>query len=77
MDLIQNFAHKLIELLSLKFVESSEDAIRQQVIFRYEAMKGKVGHLNNKLQDLSELFRRKDQAIYTAMQKAFYLPHKK
>lgn len=71
MDLIQNFAHKLIELLSLKFSEKNEDGIRQQVVHRYESTKSKFNHLLEKLDDLNMLFKRKDQALYSGMHRTF------
>ena len=39
LDFIQNMEYKFVELLSATFVRSSDEVVRQQITYRYNAMK--------------------------------------
>ena len=39
LDFIQNMEYKFVELLSAMFVRSSDEVVRQQITYRYNAMK--------------------------------------
>lgn len=39
LDFIQNMEYKFLELLSVNFVRSPDEVVRQQICFRYNAMK--------------------------------------
>ena len=42
LDFIQNVSFKFVELLSVPFNRSPDDLIRQQITFRYSAVKNKL-----------------------------------
>lgn len=43
LDFIQNMEYKFVELLSATFVRSSDEVVRQQITYRYNAMKVRRG----------------------------------
>ncbi|OMJ82989.1 hypothetical protein SteCoe_16202 [Stentor coeruleus] len=69
LDFIQNIEYKFIELLSLDFVASSEEAVRQQITFRYNAMKSKLAILQARLQDISALVKVKNPSLLLQLQR--------
>ena len=59
MELFENLEHKFGELISLDFKQVSEEIIKQQITFRYNAMRAtndiiqnRIGIINDVLKDL-------------------------
>ena len=52
LDFIQNVSFKFIELLSVMFARSPDDAIRQQIAFRYNSQKSRVAVMQARLHDM-------------------------
>jgi cold shock CspA family protein len=69
LDFIQNIEYKFIELLSLDFIASSEEAVRQQITFRYNAVKSKLAILQARLQDISALVKVKNPSLLLQLQR--------
>lgn len=60
---------KFVELLSIPFNRSSDDVIRQQISFRYNAVKSKLGVMQSRLQDIVGLVKLKNPSLLLAIQK--------
>ena len=69
LDFIQNIEYKFIELLSLDFVASSEEMVRQQITFRYNSVKSKLAILQARLQDISALVKVKNPSLLLQLQR--------
>ena len=69
LDFIQNIEYKFIELLSLDFVATSEEAVRQQLTYRYNAMKSKMAIMQARLQDITTLVKVKNPSLLLQIQK--------
>ncbi|OMJ79380.1 hypothetical protein SteCoe_20627 [Stentor coeruleus] len=69
LDFIQNIEYKFIELLSLDFVATSEELVRQQITFRYNSVKSKLAILQARLQDISALVKVKNPSLLLQLQK--------
>ncbi|OMJ90010.1 hypothetical protein SteCoe_7687 [Stentor coeruleus] len=69
LDFIQNIEYKFIELLSLDFVATSEELVRQQITFRYNTVKSKTAVLQARLQDISALVKVKNPSLLLQLQK--------
>jgi hypothetical protein len=63
LDFIQNMEYKFVELLSLPFEASPDDIVRQQITFRYNALKSRYGLLQARLQDISALVKLKNPSL--------------
>jgi hypothetical protein len=70
LDFIQNIEYKFIELLSLDFLASSEEMVRQQITFRYNAVKSKLAILQARLQDISALVKVKNPSLLLQLQRS-------
>jgi cold shock CspA family protein len=69
LDFIQNIEYKFIELLSLDFVASSEENVRQQITYRYNSVKSKLAILQARLQDISALVKVKNPSLLLQLQR--------
>ena len=69
LDFIQNIEYKFIELLSLDFVASSEESVRQQITYRYNSVKSKLAILQARLQDISALVKVKNPSLLLQLQR--------
>jgi len=69
LDFIQNIEFKFIELLSLDFMASTEDMVRQQITFRYNAIKSKLAIMQARLQDISAVVKVKNPSLLLQIQK--------
>ena len=49
LDFIQNMEYKFVELLSCDFEASSEETVRQQITYRYNAVKSKLAIMQARL----------------------------
>jgi hypothetical protein len=69
LDFIQNMEYKFLELLSLEFVASSEEIIRQSIGFRYSLLKAKSQIMQNRLKDISAILKLKNPSLLLQLQK--------
>merc|ERR1719436_87558 len=70
LDSIQNMEYKFVELLSCDFVASPEEAVRQQITFRYNSTKSRLALMQGRLQDISALVKVKNPSLLLQLQKA-------
>ena len=70
LDFIQNMEYKFVELLSCDFEASSEEVIRQQITFRYNASKSKLMLMQTRLQDINAIVKIKNPSLLLQLQKA-------
>merc|ERR1719436_1399195 len=70
LDFIQNMEYKFVELLSLDFIASSEEQVRQQIAFRYNGVKSKLALMQARLQDINALVKVKNPSLLLQMQRA-------
>lgn len=69
LDFIQNMEFKFLELLSVDFMASPEDVIRQNISFRYSLMKAKAQVLQGRLKDISAILKLKNPSLLLQLQK--------
>ena len=69
LDFIQNIEYKFIELLSLDFLASSEEMVRQQITYRYNAIKTKRAMLQGRLQDITAMVKVKNPSLLLQIQR--------
>ena len=69
LDFIQNIEYKFIELLSLDFVATSEEMVRQQIAFRFNSTKSKLAILQARLQEISALVKVKNPSLLLQLQR--------
>lgn len=69
LDFIQNVSFKFIELLSVMFARSPDDAIRQQIAFRYNSQKSKVAVMQARLHDIVNIVKVKNPSLLLQLQK--------
>lgn len=69
LDFIQNIEYKFIELLSCDFVASTEEMVRQQITYRYNAVKSKLALIQARMQDLNALVKVKNPSLLLQLQK--------
>lgn len=55
---VQNMEYKFVELLTCRFQASSEEHVRQQLTFRYNAVKSRLALMQARLADTNALVRR-------------------
>lgn len=70
LDFVQNMDYKFLELLSLDFAAAGEDAIRQNITFRYNVVKTKSQFFQNRLNDMGQILKLKNPSIYHQLQKS-------
>eukprot|EP01015_Nassula_variabilis_P016467 TRINITY_DN2526_c0_g1_i1.p1 TRINITY_DN2526_c0_g1~~TRINITY_DN2526_c0_g1_i1.p1 ORF type:complete len:251 (+),score=49.95 TRINITY_DN2526_c0_g1_i1:63-815(+) len=69
LEIVQTMEYKDIELIAFDFAANPEEAIRQQITFRYGALKSKLALMEGRLQDIHELVRLKNPSLLLQMQK--------
>ena len=69
LDFIQNMEFKFLELLSLDFLATPEELIRQNISFRYSFLKAQAQVLQNKLKDVSSMLKVKNPSLLLKLQK--------
>lgn len=69
LDFIQNIEYKFIELLSLDFMASTEDMVRQQLTYRYNAAKSKLAITQARLSDITSMVKLKNPSLLLQIQK--------
>lgn len=55
--------YKFVELLSCDFEASSEDVVRQQITYRYNAVKSKLAIMQARLQDINAIVKIKNPSL--------------
>jgi hypothetical protein len=70
LDFIQNIEYKFIELLSCDFLCSSEETVRQQITYRYNAAKSKLALIQARLQDISAIVKMKNPSLLLQLQRS-------
>ena len=63
LDFIQNIEYKFIELLSLSFLASPEETVRQNITFRYNACKSKLALMQARLKDVNNMVKVKSPSL--------------
>ena len=69
LDFIQNMEYKFVELLSCKFVASTDDAVKQHITFRYNAVKSKLALMQARLADVNALVKVKNPSLLLQLQR--------
>jgi hypothetical protein len=69
LDFIQNIEYKFIELLSLDFMASPEDVIRQSITFRYNSVKSKLAIMQARLSDVNNMVKVKSPSLLLQIKK--------
>lgn len=59
LEFIQNMEYKFVDLLMLPFRESPEELVRQQITYRYNAIRTRLSIMTARLQDVSALVKLK------------------
>eukprot|EP00760_Papus_ankaliazontas_P025419 PhM_4_TR2702/c0_g1_i1/m.34113 len=67
LELVQNMEYKVVELLALPFRESPEHVVRQQVTFRYNALRSRIAMMTARMQDVNALVRVKNPSLLTQL----------
>lgn len=55
--------YKFVELLSVNFVRSSEEVVRQSITYRYNALKSRLVVMQSRLQEVSHLVKLKAPSV--------------
>jgi hypothetical protein len=69
LDFIQNIEYKFIELLSIDFINSSDDVVRKQIAYRYNAVKRKMEMTKDRINMISNLVKVKNPSLLLQIQK--------
>jgi hypothetical protein len=69
LDFIQNMDYKFVELLSCDFIASTEEAVRQQITFRYNSVKSRFALMQARLDDINAVVKVKNPALLLQLQK--------
>mmetsp|Transcript_50786 Transcript_50786/g.162591 ORF Transcript_50786/g.162591 Transcript_50786/m.162591 type:complete len:179 (+) Transcript_50786:238-774(+) len=69
LDFVQNMEYKFVELLSCIFVASTEDVVRQQITYRYNAMKSRLALMQARLADVNALVKIKNPSLLLQLQR--------
>jgi hypothetical protein len=69
LDFVQNMEYKFVELLSLNFQASPEETVREQIAYRYNAVKGKLATMQARLADINALVKVKNPSLLLQMKK--------
>ena len=70
LDFTQNIEYKVIELLSIDFVNSPDETVRKQISYRYNAIRTKLELVQNRIQAISNIVKIKNPSLLLQIQKA-------
>ena len=70
LDFIQNMEYKFIELLSIDLKASAEEVVRDQIAYRYNAMKNRMALMQARLADVNALVKIKNPPLLLQLKKA-------
>ena len=68
LDFIQNIEYKFIELLSIDFINFSDDVVRKQITYRYNAVKRKMEMTKDRINMISNLVKVKNPSLLLQIQ---------
>ncbi len=68
LDFIQNLDYKFVELLSVTFLRSTEDTVRGQITFRYNALRTKLSVTAAKLTEVTSVVKLKNPSLLLNLQ---------
>ncbi|KAL3137648.1 hypothetical protein ABBQ38_004924 [Trebouxia sp. C0009 RCD-2024] len=68
LDFIQNMEYKFVELLSCQLQVSNEEYIKQQVTYRYNAVKSRLALMQARLADINALVKLKNPSLLLQLQ---------
>jgi len=69
LDFIQNMNYKFVELLTLNFGRSPDELVRQQITYRYNAVKSRLALMQARLQDVNALVKIKNPSLLLQINK--------
>mmetsp|Transcript_10428 Transcript_10428/g.26502 ORF Transcript_10428/g.26502 Transcript_10428/m.26502 type:complete len:145 (-) Transcript_10428:224-658(-) len=70
LDFIQNMEYKFVELLSCRFVTSTEDEVREQITYRYNILKSRLALMQARLADVNALVKIKNPSLLLQLQRS-------
>ena len=70
LDFTQNIEYKVIELLSLDFINSPDETVRKQISYRYNAIRTKLELVQNRIHAISNIVKIKNPSLLLQIQKA-------
>lgn len=70
LDFIQNMEYKFVELLSCQCTKLSEELIQRHITFRYNSVKQKLGLMQGRLLEISNLVKLKNPSLLLQLTKA-------
>lgn len=70
LDFIQNMEYKFVELMFCAFARSSDDVVQHHITYRYNAMKQKLGMVQGRLQEITNLVKIKNPSLLLQLQKS-------
>jgi hypothetical protein len=70
LDFIQNMEYKFIELMTCNFERSAEEAVQQQITYRYNALKSRLALMQARLQEVNNLVKLKNPSLLLQLQKS-------
>lgn len=70
LDFIRNMEYKFVELMSVQFEHLSEEAVQQQITYRYNAMKSRLALVQARLQEVNNLVRLKNPSLLLQLQRS-------
>ena len=68
LEFIQNLEYKFVDLLVLPFRESAEVEVRQQITYRYNAIRSRLALMTAKLQDVTALVKVKSPQLLSQIE---------
>ena len=63
LEFIQNLSYKFVELLACNFGRSADELVRQQITYRYNALKSRLALMQARLQDVNALVKIKNPSL--------------
>ena len=66
----QNMEYKFIELMTCNFERSAEEAVQQQITYRYNALKSRLALMQARLQEVNNLVKLKNPSLLLQLQKS-------
>lgn len=69
-DFVQNLEYKYVDLLSLDFVATPMDQLKNHIHFRYNALKSRLTSYKSQLQEVNNLLKLNNPALLLKLQKS-------
>lgn len=67
LDFIQNLEYKFVELLSVSFLRSADAIVREQLSFRYQAVRAKLALCQGKLGEVISVVKIKNPSLLLSL----------